>query len=98
MPPSSQGGPSVPTMRTPALPWSGVSTPGSLSVASAYAAVLLFAIGAVLVVFVMILSMRERIREIGTLKALGASNHEVVIQLLAEALAMSGLGAWGPCY
>lgn len=71
------------------------TTLGSLSVASAYAAVLLFAIGAVLVVFVMILSTRERIREIGTLKALGASNREVVVQLLAEAVAVSGLGGFG---
>lgn len=71
------------------------TTLGSLSVASAYAAVLLFAIGAVLVVFVMILSTRERIREIGTLKALGASNREVVIQFLAEAVTMSGLGGLG---
>lgn len=71
------------------------TTLGSLALASAYAAVLLFAIGAVLVVFVMILSTRERIREIGTLKALGASNREVVIQFLAEAVAVSGLGGLG---
>ncbi|OGA54736.1 MAG: hypothetical protein A3G24_11785 [Betaproteobacteria bacterium RIFCSPLOWO2_12_FULL_62_13] len=71
------------------------STLGTLAVASAYASVLLFAIGAVLVVFVMILSTRERIREIGTLKAIGASNREVVLQFLAEAFAMSALGAAG---
>jgi putative ABC transport system permease protein len=64
---------------------------GTLSVASAYAAAMLFAIGAVLVVFVMILSTRERIREIGTLKAIGASNQEVAVQFLAEAVAISGL-------
>ncbi len=71
------------------------STLGSMSVASAYAAVMLFAIGAVLVIFVMILSTRERIREIGTLKAIGASNREVVIQFLAEAVALSGLAGLG---
>jgi putative ABC transport system permease protein len=64
---------------------------GTLAVASAYAAAILFAIGAVLVVFVMMLSTRERIREIGTLKAIGASNKEVAIQFLAEAGALSGL-------
>ena len=71
------------------------TTLGTLAVASAYAAVLLFAIGAVLTVFVMILSTRERIREIGTLKAIGASNREVVLQFLSEAFTMSALGATG---
>lgn len=71
------------------------TTLGSMAVASAYAAMLLFAIGAVLTVFVMILSTRERVREIGTLKAIGASNREVVVQFLAEALAVSGLAAVG---
>ncbi len=71
------------------------TTLGTLAVASAYAAILLFAIGAVLTVFVMILSMRERVREIGTLKAIGASNREIVFQFLSEAFAMSALGAAG---
>lgn len=71
------------------------TTLGSMAVASAYAAILLFAIGAVLTVFVMILSTRERIREIGTLKAIGASNREVVVQFLAEAFAVSALAAVG---
>lgn len=70
-------------------------TLGTLAVASTYAAVLLFAIGAVLTVFVMILSTRERLREIGTLKALGASNREVVLQFLSEAFTMSALGGAG---
>jgi putative ABC transport system permease protein len=64
---------------------------GSLSMASTYAAVMLFIIGAVLIVFVMILSTRERVREIGTLKALGASNREVVAQFLAEAVTISAI-------
>lgn len=71
------------------------TTLGTLAIASAYAAMLLFAIGAVLTVFVMILSTRERIREIGTLKAIGASNREVALQFLSEAFAMSTLGAIG---
>lgn len=71
------------------------TTLGTLAVSSAYAAILLFAIGAVVTVFVMVLSMRERIREIGTLKAIGASNREVVLQFLAEAFGMSALGAAG---
>lgn len=71
------------------------TTLGTLAVSSAYAAILLFAIGAVVTVFVMVLSTRERIREIGTLKAIGASNREVVVQFLAEAFAMSALAAAG---
>ena len=71
------------------------TTLGTLAVASAYAAILLFAIGAVLTVFVMVLSTRERVREIGTLKAIGASNREIVLQFLSEAFAMSALGAGG---
>lgn len=71
------------------------TTLGTLAVSSAYAAVLLFAIGAVVTVFVMVLSTRERIREIGTLKAIGASNREVVVQFLSEAFGMSALAATG---
>lgn len=71
------------------------TTLGALALSSAYAAVLLFTIGAVVMVFVMVLSTRERIREIGTLKAIGASNREVVLQFLAEAFGMSALGAAG---
>jgi len=87
--------PEADVVTTPEAVSTARTTLGSLSVASAYAAVLLFVIGAVLVVFVMILSTRERIREIGTLKALGASNREVVVQFLAEAVAVSGLGGLG---
>ena len=71
------------------------TTLGTLAVSSAYAAILLFAIGAVVTVFVMVLSTRERVREIGTLKAIGASNREVVVQFLSEAFGMSALGAVG---
>ncbi|WP_018991688.1 ABC transporter permease [Aromatoleum toluclasticum] len=71
------------------------TTLGTLAVSSAYAAMLLFAIGAVVMVFIMVLSTRERIREIGTLKAIGASNREIVLQFLSEAFGMSALGAAG---
>lgn len=87
--------PEVDVVTTPEAVSTVRTTLGSLSMASAYAAVMLFAIGAVLIVCVMILSTRERIREIGTLKALGASNREVVVQFLAEAVAVSGLGGLG---
>lgn len=87
--------PEADVVTTPEAVSTARTTLASLAVASTWGAVLLFAIGAVLVVFVMVLSTRERIREIGTLKAIGASNAEVAIQFLAEAVTLSGLGALG---
>lgn len=71
------------------------ATLGSIAAATVYGSLLLFAIGGVLVVFIMVLSTRERIREIGTLKAIGASSAEVVEQFLAEVITLTGLGAIG---
>jgi len=72
------------------------TTLGTMTAATLYGSVLLFIIGGVLVVFVMVITTRERIREIGTLKALGASNLEITKQFLAEVAALiliAGLGA-----
>lgn len=69
---------------------------GNMAAATLYGALLLFAIGGVLVVFVMALATRERVREIGTLKAIGAPNGEIVKQILAEVFAvvlLAGTGA-----
>lgn len=71
------------------------ATLGSIAAATIYGSLLLFTIGGVLVVFIMVLSTRERIREIGTLKAIGASSAEVVTQFLAEVFTLTGLGAIG---
>lgn len=71
------------------------ATLGSISAATLYGSLLLFALGGVLVVFIMVLSTRERINEIGTLKAMGAPNREVVKQFLAEIVALTGLAAVG---
>jgi ABC-type antimicrobial peptide transport system permease subunit len=87
--------PEVDVVTAPEAVSTARTTLGSLAAASAYGAALLFAIGAILIVFVMILSTRERVREIGTLKAIGAGNREVVVQFLAEAVALSGLGGVG---
>jgi putative ABC transport system permease protein len=64
------------------------TTLGTMTAATLYGSVLLFIIGGVLVVFVMVLTTRERIREIGTLKAIGASNLEITKQFLAEVAAL----------
>lgn len=46
----------------------------------------------VIVFFVMLLNVRERAWEIGTLKALGAPNRGIVVSVLTEALALCALG------
>lgn len=46
----------------------------------------------VVVFFVMLVTVRERAREIGTLKAIGASDGGIVAQFLAEATALSIVG------
>ena len=71
------------------------ATLGSIAAATLYGSLLLFAIGGVLVVFVMVLSTKERIREIGTLKAIGASNGEIVNQFLAEIVSLVLMAAVG---
>lgn len=69
------------------------ATLGSIAAASFYGSLLIFAIGGVLVVFIMVLATRERINEIGTLKAIGASNAEIVKQFVAEVFALTGVAA-----
>jgi putative ABC transport system permease protein len=87
--------PEADVVTTPEAVSTARTTLGSLAVTSTYAAGVLFAIGAVLVTSVMVLSTRERVREIGTLKAVGASNAEITIQMLAEATTLSALGGAG---
>jgi len=54
----------------------------------------LFAVAlmAVVIFFVMLVTVRERAREIGTLKAIGASDGGIMVQFLAEAMALSAIG------
>lgn len=66
-----------------------------LSLAATLGAVMLFGVAATLVVFVMVLAVRERYAEIGTLKALGASDREIVVQFVAESAALCALGGLG---
>jgi len=49
---------------------------------------------ALVVLFTMVLITRERTREIGVLKAIGASNGDVSRQFAAEALALAALGTF----
>ncbi|MCI0371667.1 MAG: ABC transporter permease [candidate division NC10 bacterium] len=69
---------------------------GGIAATSTFGSTMLFGVGGVLICSIMILITKERIREIGTLKALGASNAEIVNQFLAEVFTvvlMAGAGA-----
>ena len=49
--------------------------------------------GAVIILLTMIMIVRERKREIGVVKAIGASNVRIAVQFMAEALTLTVLGA-----
>jgi len=87
--------PEADVVTTPEAVSTARTTLGSMALASALGAALLFAIGAILVVSIMLLAMRERMAEIGTLKAIGASDREIALQFIAEAACLSGVAALG---
>jgi putative ABC transport system permease protein len=49
--------------------------------------------GAVIILLVMVMIVRERRREIGILKAIGGSNSRIILQFMSEALTFTVLGA-----
>ncbi len=49
--------------------------------------------GAVIILLTMVMIVRERRREVGVLKAIGASNLKVVLQFMSEAVTLTLLGA-----
>ncbi|MDB5178189.1 MAG: transporter permease, putative transport system permease protein [Patescibacteria group bacterium] len=49
--------------------------------------------GAVITFLTMLMIVRERRREIGVLKAIGASNVKIVVQFVAEAVTLTSMGA-----
>jgi len=88
--------PEADVVTTPEAVSTARTTLGGIAATSTFGSIVLFAVGGVLVSFIMVLITKERIREIGTLKAIGASNTEVVGQFLAEVFAlmlMAGAGA-----
>jgi len=50
-------------------------------------------VGAIVILLVMIMIVRERRREIGILKAIGGSNSRIIFQFMSEALTFTILGA-----
>ena len=87
--------PEADVVTTPEAVSTARTTLGSMALAAALGAALLFAVGAVLIGSIMLLAMRERMAEIGTLKAIGASNREIALQFVAEAACLSGIAALG---
>ena len=49
--------------------------------------------GAIIILLVMIMIVRERRREIGVLKAIGGSNVKIILQFITEAITLTVLGA-----
>ncbi len=88
--------PEADVVTTPEAVSTARTTLGGIAATSSFGSIILFAVGGVLVSFIMVMITKERIREIGTLKAIGASNTEVVGQFMAEVFAltlMAGVGA-----
>jgi putative ABC transport system permease protein len=65
---------------------------GAIRANSLLAAGVAVAAGALVVLFTMMLVTRERTREIGVLKAIGAANGDVARQFVAEALGVASVG------
>ncbi len=65
----------------------------NISTISLYSLIGALAAGSVITFLTMLMIVRERRREIGVLKAIGASNIKIVGQFVAEALTLTTLGA-----
>ncbi len=93
--------PEADVVTTPEAVSTARTTLGGIAATSSFGSILLFLVGGILVSLIMVLITKERVREIGTLKAIGASNTEVLGQFLAEAFAlalMAGVGALPMAY
>lgn len=65
---------------------------GSIASLTGFASTVALGLGTLIIVFVMVIATRERIREIGLLKALGFRNSRIVLESLFESLLLAGLG------
>ncbi len=85
--------PETDVVTTPEAVSTARRTLSAMAATSGVGSIVLFAVGGVLVAFVMVLVTKERVREIGTLKAIGAGDSEVLGQFLAEVFALTLMGA-----
>jgi putative ABC transport system permease protein len=65
---------------------------GTISLAVAFIAAISLVVGGIGVMNIMLVSVTERTREIGTRKALGAKNFHIQLQVVVEAVIISGGG------
>lgn len=65
---------------------------GSISALTGFASTVALALGTLIIVFVMVIATRERIREIGLLKALGFRTSRIVLQSTLESMFLAGIG------
>lgn len=68
------------------------SATNSISALTGFASTIALGLGTLIIVFVMVIATRERVREIGLLKALGFRNSRIVLESLYESVALASLG------
>jgi putative ABC transport system permease protein len=69
------------------------SSVASAQSTSQMAMIVAFIVAGVVILFAVVLMVRQRVKEIGILKAIGASNRQIGLQLGGEALGMSVMAA-----
>jgi putative ABC transport system permease protein len=69
------------------------SSVASAQSTSQMAMIVAFIVAGVVILFAVVLMVRQRVKEIGILKAIGASNRQIELQLGGEALGMSVIAA-----
>jgi ABC-type antimicrobial peptide transport system permease subunit len=65
---------------------------GTIKSASQVLSYIMLFVGAVVILLIMLIAVNERIREIGIRKSIGATNNNILVQFLIEALVLAWVG------